>query len=59
MLTGKFLDLPDVRPTGYVDLADPRIQGTSLPRQVRRQRINDNLLGGRILLPIGSKDEPA
>ncbi|MBI3695557.1 MAG: Fic family protein [Acidobacteria bacterium] len=52
LLTGKTLDAPDVRPTGYVDLLDERLHLTAEPAQVRRQRVNDNLLGDRHFCPL-------
>lgn len=51
-LTGEILDLPDVAPTGYVDLLNPKLQLTGSTRQIRRQRINDNLLGNRTYCPL-------
>jgi hypothetical protein len=45
LLMEKQLDVPDVIPSGYIDLLDPKIHITGPRRLVRRQRINDNLLG--------------
>jgi len=45
LLTGRTLDIPDVIPSGYIDLLDPEIHLTGPRRLVRRQRINHNLLG--------------
>ena len=47
-LTGRRLPLDDLPPRGsYVDLLDPAAYYTATPgRRVRRQRVNDNLLGG-------------
>jgi len=46
MLTGRRLPLPDLTRGNYVDLLDPEEYYTIIAvRQVRRQRINDNLLG--------------
>ncbi|WP_420237121.1 Fic family protein [Telmatobacter bradus] len=45
LLMEKQLDVPDVIPSGYIDLLDPKIHLTGPRRLVRRQRINDNLLG--------------
>jgi hypothetical protein len=42
---GRRLDVADVIPSGYIDLLDPKIHLTGPRRLVRRQRINDNLLG--------------
>ena len=52
-LTGRRLPLDDLPPRGsYVDLLDPAAYYTTTPsRRVRRQRINDNLLGDRQLCP--------
>jgi hypothetical protein len=45
-LTGTSLQLDDVKRGNYIDLLDPDQYYTIIPvRQVRRQRINDNLLG--------------
>ena len=52
-LTGKTLPLDDVRQGNYIDLLDPDEYYTGTPaRQVRRQRINDNLLGNRRFCPM-------
>ena len=45
LLMEKQLDVPDVIPSGYIDLLDPKIHLTGPRLLVRRQRINDNLLG--------------
>jgi Fic/DOC family len=51
-LTGKTLPLEDLRQGNYIDLLDPNKYYTVTPaRQVRRQRINDNLLGNRRFCP--------
>ena len=50
-LTDQVLPLPDVPPTGYVDLLNPKIQFTGASVRIRRQRINDNLLGNRDYCP--------
>ncbi len=52
LLTGQTLDIPDVAPTGYVDLLSPKLQLTGSSRQIKRQRINDNLLGNRNYCPL-------
>ncbi len=45
-LTGTTLPIDDLKTGGYVDLLEPKLYFTvAPPRQVRRQRINDNLLG--------------
>ena len=52
-LTGRRLPLDDLPARGsYVDLLDPTAYYTTTPsRRVRRQRINENLLGDRQLCP--------
>jgi hypothetical protein len=52
LLTGQTLEVPDVAPTGYVDLLNPKLQLTGSTRQIKRQRINDNLLGDRNYCPL-------
>ncbi|HMJ07356.1 MAG TPA: hypothetical protein VK468_00020, partial [Pyrinomonadaceae bacterium] len=52
LLTGQTLEVPDVAPTGYVDLLNPKLQLTGSSRQVKRQRINDNLLGNGNYCPL-------
>ena len=52
LLTGEILDVPDVPPTGYVDLLNPKFQFTGKSVQIRRQRVNDNLLGNRDYCPL-------
>ncbi len=51
-LTGKTLPLDNLKRGNYIDLLDPLECYTSAPRQVRRQRINDNLLGDRRFCPV-------
>jgi hypothetical protein len=52
LLMEKRLDVPDVIPSGYIDLLDPKIHLTGPRRLVRRQRINDNLLGSGNYSPL-------
>jgi hypothetical protein len=52
LLMGRQLDIPDVIPSGYIDLLDPKIHLTGPRRLVRRQRINDNLLGSGAFSPL-------
>ncbi len=52
LLTGQVLDVPDVAPTGYVDLLNPKLQLTGSIVRVKRQRINDNLLGNKDYCPM-------
>ena len=52
-LTGKTLPLGDVKRGNYIDLLDPGKYYTITPaRQVRRQRINDNLPGDHRFCPM-------
>ena len=52
-LTGETLPLDDVKQGNYVDLLDPFKYYTVTPvRRVRRQRINDNLLGDSRFCPM-------
>jgi Fic family protein len=57
LLTGKTLDLPDVVPSGYIDLLDPDSHITGPKRLIRRQRINDNLLGNAHYCPLIRRSE--
>lgn len=51
-LTGKTLPLDDLTRGNYVDLLEPDAYYTVAPaRPIRRQRINDNLLGDRRFCP--------
>ena len=51
-LTGKTLPLDDLKRGNYIDLFDPDEYFTVTPaRQVRRQRVNDNLLGDSRFCP--------
>ncbi len=51
-LTGKTLPLDDVKHGNYIDLLEPGEYYTVTPaRKLRRQRINDNLLGDRRFCP--------
>ena len=51
-LTGKMLPLDDLKQGNYINLLDPDKYYTLTPaRQVRRQRINDNLLGDSRFCP--------
>ncbi len=52
-LTGRRLPLEDLKQGNYVDLLDPEQYYTAAPaRRVRRQRVNDNLLGDSRFCPI-------
>ena len=58
MLTGSELPLADLKTGGYVDLLDPDKYYTVMgPRQVRRQRINDNLCGDARFCPTIRRTE--
>jgi hypothetical protein len=51
-LTGETLPLYDLKQGNYIDLLEPDKYYTITPaRQVRRQRVNDNLLGDRRFCP--------
>ncbi len=52
-LTGKLLTLSDLKQGNYVDLLEPEKYYTiATSHQIRRQRINNNLLGGQHFCPI-------
>ena len=52
-LTAKTLPLDDLKQGNYIDLLDPDEYYTVTPaRQVRRQRVNDNLLGDSRFCPF-------
>jgi len=55
LLTGDELPLQDLTQGNYVDILDCSDYYTSVPIQVRRQRINDNLLGGRQFCPLARR----
>ena len=57
LLMGRPLDIPDLIPSGYIDLLDPKIHLTGPRRLVRRQRINDNLLGSGRYSPLVRRTE--
>ncbi len=57
-LTGRRLPLEDLTQGNYVDLLDPEAYYTlGTPKRVRRQRINDNLLGDRGFCPSIQRTE--
>ena len=57
-ITGKTLPLDDLTQGNYVDLLDPKAYYTARPgRQIRRQRINDNLLGNAEFCPVIRRTE--
>ncbi len=57
-LTGKVLPLDDLKQGGYISLLEPDKYYTVTPgRKVRRQRINDNLLGERRFCPTVRRTE--
>ena len=54
LLTGERLDLDDVERGNYVDVLEPDVYITANPnpaRKIRRQRVNDNLLGDSRFCP--------
>jgi hypothetical protein len=58
LLTGKNLPLDDLTKGNYIDLLEPHEYYTVSPaRRVRRQRIHDNLLGGRQFCPTIRRTE--
>lgn len=52
LLTGQVLDMPDVVPTGYTNLLNLKLQLTGSTVRIKRQRINDNLLGNKDYCPM-------
>jgi Fic family protein len=57
LLTGNTLDVPDVPPTNNVLLLDPALHVTTAGTRIRRQRVTDNLLGGRDYCPTIRRTE--
>ncbi len=58
LLTGRELPLPDLTKGNYVELLEPDRYYTAAPgRRVQRQRVVDNLLGGRYFCPIVRRTE--
>jgi len=58
LLTGETLPIEDLTRGNYVDLLDPEAYyTTALIRRVRRQRINDNLLGDAGFCPMIRRTE--
>ena len=52
-LTGKRLPLDDLKQGNYIDLLEPDEYYTvTTARQVRRQRVNDNILGDKCFCPL-------
>lgn len=57
-LTGKTLPLDDLKRGSYVDLLDPdEYYVTSRASRIRRQRVNDNLLGDSRFCPVVRRTE--
>ncbi len=56
-LTGKTLDLPDLKQGNYVSLLDPRKYATGKPIPYARQRVNMNLPGTLRMSPIVRKTQ--
>ncbi len=57
-LTGSVLPLDDLKQGGYIDLLEPKQYVTvSSPNRVRRQKINNNLLGTPSFCPIVRRTE--
>jgi hypothetical protein len=58
LLTGTKLDIDDLRAGSYIDILEPDEYYTVSPsKQIRRQRINDNLLGDRRFCPTVRRTE--
>lgn len=58
LLTGQTLPLADLKQGSYIDLLDPEEYYTvHPPRRVHRQRVFDNLLGGRDFCPTVRRTE--
>ncbi|MGI8785645.1 MAG: Fic family protein [Acidobacteriota bacterium] len=57
LLTGQTLDVSDVPPTGYVNILDPVIHITGSSVRIRRQLVNDNLLGSAAYCPLIRRTE--
>lgn len=57
LLTGKRLPLEDITSGNYVDLLEAKLYYTCAAVQVRRQRVNDNLLGDARFCPIIRRSE--
>lgn len=58
LLTGKRLPIKDLTLGNYVELLEADAYYTADPVQVRRQRINDNLLGDARFSPMVRRTEP-
>ncbi|MCA1635131.1 MAG: Fic family protein [Acidobacteria bacterium] len=56
-LTGRTLDVPDVPSGGYVDLLNPDLHLTGPNRKASRQRVTNNLLGGKGYCPLIRRTE--
>ena len=57
LLTGRRLPIEDLTTANYVDLLEADEYYTAEPVQVRRQRVNDNLLGDARFSPIVRRTE--
>ena len=57
LLTGRRLPLKDLTAANYVDLLEPDECYTANPVQMRRQRVNDNLLGDARFSPMVRRTE--
>lgn len=56
-LTERVLPVPDLTRGNYVPLLDPRDYYTGPPRRIRRQRVDENLLGDRSFSPMVRRTE--
>ena len=58
LITGESLSLDDLKRGNYVDLLEPKLYVTAnLAKQIRRQRINDNILGDSRFCPMIRRTE--
>jgi hypothetical protein len=58
LLTGRALPLPDLTKGNYIELLEPERYYTAAPgRRVQRQRVIDNLLGGKDFCPVIRRTE--
>ena len=55
LLSGNKLEIDDLKMGNYVEFLDPNVYYTGDTTQIRRQRINDNLLGDASFCPTVRK----
>lgn len=51
-LTGRLLNLPELKSVKYVDLLNPEMYYTATPLPSPRHKVNDNLSGHRLFCPL-------